>query len=96
MNLAVSLYSANPKQTAIIGDPADAAQQALIATVYSDYMPNKIVVLSTPADAANPNAPPLLKGKTLIHNKPAAYVCQDYICKRPVTTTDELAKQLAD
>ena len=46
--------------------------------------------------AADPNALPLLKNKKLVNNKPAAYVCQDYLCKKPTTKPDELARQLAE
>ena len=33
---------------------------------------------------------PLLKGKTAIGGNPTAYVCQNYTCKRPVQTSEEL------
>ena len=46
--------------------------------------------------AAAPNAPPLLKNKKLVNNKPTAYICQDYVCKKPTTKPDELANQLVD
>ena len=31
-----------------------------------------------------------------LNNKPTAYVCQNYLCKKPSTKPDELAKQLID
>ena len=96
MQWGVLFYHVPPKEIAIVGNPKDPATLALIATVYRDYLPNKVVALATPHTAANPNAPPLLKNKKLVNNKPTAYVCQDYVCKKPTTEPDELAKQLGD
>ncbi len=96
MQWGVLFYHVPPKEIAIVGDPNDPATQALIATVYRDYLPNKVVALATPQSAAAANAPPLLKNKKLVNNKPAAYVCQDYLCKRPTTKPDELAQQLIE
>ena len=93
---ALLFYHVPPEEIAIIGDPSLPATQALVAAVYRDYLPNKVVALATPAQAAKPDATPLIKLKTLIKNQPAAYVCRNYLCKKPTTAPDELAKQLVD
>ena len=93
---ALLFYHVPPKEIAIIGDPSLPATQALVAAVYRDYLPNKVVALATPEQAAKPDATPLIKLKTLVKNKPAAYVCRNYLCKKPTTTPDELAKLLFD
>ena len=36
----------------------------------------------------------LIKGRSMLGNEPTAYVCEDYVCKMPVTTPQELAEQL--
>jgi uncharacterized protein YyaL (SSP411 family) len=52
--------------------------------------------LLDPADE-RPNARlPLLQGKTLVHDKPAVYICQNYACKAPVTSELELERALQD
>ncbi len=90
----VLFYFGKPKEVAIIGDPGDPATEALIAEVYREYLPNKVVALGTPAEAAAPDAIPLLQRKTLVKGKPGAYVCQDYRCGRPTNTPEELSRQL--
>ncbi|MCZ6653751.1 MAG: thioredoxin domain-containing protein, partial [Planctomycetota bacterium] len=87
-------YHTQPKEIAIIGNPADPATQALVAEVYRNYVPNKVVALARPADAAHPDAPPLIKGKKMLDGKPTAFVCRNYKCEKPVITPAELAEQL--
>ncbi len=93
---AVLFYHVHPKEIAVIGDPKDPATQALIETVYRHYLPNKVVVLATPEQAAKPDALPLIKLKKLFKGRPAAYVCENYVCKIPTNTATELAKQLGE
>jgi uncharacterized protein YyaL (SSP411 family) len=33
---------------------------------------------------------PLLQGKALVDGKPAVYVCERFVCKRPVTEPEDL------
>jgi uncharacterized protein YyaL (SSP411 family) len=37
---------------------------------------------------------PLLEGKTLVNQAPAAYVCRNFACQLPATTVAELRHQL--
>jgi len=94
MQWAVLYHHDHPKEIAIVGDPADPATKALVAEVYRKYLPNKVVALCTPEEAKSEDALPLLRRKTLQEGRPAAYVCRDYLCGRPVTTPEALAKQL--
>ena len=94
MQWAALFYHEHPKEIAIVGDPSDSATQALVAEVYRNYLPNKVVALGTPQEALGENALPLLKRKTLVKGKPGAYVCKNYLCGRPVNAPDDLARQL--
>jgi uncharacterized protein YyaL (SSP411 family) len=59
--------------------------------IYRKYLPNRVVIVS---DKGNENIP-LLEGRRG-QGKTVAYVCRDFVCRMPVTTPDELRKQLAD
>ena len=91
---AVLFYHTAPKEVAIIGDPGDPATKALIQQVYAEYMPNKIVASCTTAQARAADALSLLTKKTKVRGQSAAYVCQNYVCRRPVTTPVALADEL--
>jgi uncharacterized protein len=60
----------------------------LAQVVRSAFRPH--VVLA----GGSPNAVPLLEGRTDVDGKPAAYVCEHFACKRPVTDPQDLAAAL--
>ena len=76
------------QEVAIVGDPDDDATQALLAEVRRRYLPNTTVALRRPEQES---VLPLLQGRTLVDGKPAAYVCENYACKLPVTNAGDLA-----
>ena len=82
------------KEVAIIGELEDVQTQALIQQLWVSYRPNLIAAISPlPPDE---NAPELLKNRDLINNKPTAYVCEHFVCLRPVNSPSELAMLLND
>jgi hypothetical protein len=86
-----------PREVAIAGPMDGAGTRDLLATVRQKFVPNKIVAWVDPgaSDAAALAVKlPLLEGKGLVDGKPAAYVCENYACQRPVTAPEELAAQL--
>ncbi len=79
------------REIAIVGDPADPAAQALLHTVRSRFLPHAVVALKHPDEEG---LLPVLESRTLVDGKPAAYVCENYACRLPVTTPEELAELL--
>ena len=75
------------REVAIVGDPDDPATQALLAAVRRRHLPNTVLALLKPGEES---VLPLLQGRTLVNGKPAAYVCEHYACKLPVTSAEEL------
>ncbi|MEP7288104.1 MAG: thioredoxin domain-containing protein [Chloroflexota bacterium] len=92
---AADLLIRGIKEIAIIGDPAQSATQALLAVTNSGFRPNAIVALS-PQDVGGTATPMLLAYRMQMAGKPAAYVCEHFICQRPVTEPEALRTLLDD
>lgn len=61
--------------------------------VLSRYLPNAITIITGEENAARADLP-VLEGRGPIDGATAAYVCENYICSRPVTTVAELRELL--
>jgi len=67
---------------AIVGPHAE----ELVRTVRSEYRPHLVLAAG--------EGVPLLDGREPIDGQAAAYVCEHFACKAPVTTAEELAAAL--
>jgi len=100
---ALDFHLSAPKEIAIIGPREDPATQALLDTVFSRYLPNKVVAGTSsppltrggPGGGQSPANPPLVRDRDMVDGKPTAYVCRNYACQLPVTGPEALAEQLA-
>jgi hypothetical protein len=52
-----------------------------------------VLVVADPDEAGFEDVP-LLAGKTAVGGAPAAYVCERFACRQPVTSADELGALL--
>ena len=91
---ALDLYLSASKEIAVIGDPKESDTAALVDEVWKCYLPNAVLAVASPHDAGPRTPIPLLAGRELVNGKPAAYVCERFACRRPVTEPEELASQL--
>ena len=83
---ALDLHFSDPQEIAVVG-----TSDALRLTALEGYRPNAVFAFSPePTDAV-----PLLAGKGLVDGNAAAYVCERFACRRPVTTAGELRAALA-
>ena len=94
MLCALDFYLGRPNEIAIVGDPASADTQSLLKAIWKAYLPNKVVAQAAPGDTSATDAISLLRDRPQIDSKPTAYVCEQFVCKQPVTTPGELASQL--
>lgn len=89
---AIDLALSPIQEIAIIGDLDDPQTQSLINAVWSSFRPYTIVAASEfpPPE----NAPALVHDRPLLNQQPTAYVCENFVCQRPVTSVEDLLSQL--
>jgi uncharacterized protein len=91
---ALDLYLSAPREVAIAGSEDDPATAELAGRVWSRFRPTMVLLGGDPSAAGWDDAP-LLAGKGLVGGRPAAYVCERFACRRPVTSPEELERELA-
>jgi len=96
MLCALDFYLGKPKEIAIVGDSDLAETQSLLKAIWAHYLPNKVVAQAAPGDTSAVDAISLLRNRPQIESKATAYVCEQFVCKQPVTTAAEIASQLLD
>jgi uncharacterized protein YyaL (SSP411 family) len=82
----IESLSAPPREVAIVGTPGPATQ-ALVRTAFGRPRPGTVMVAARPNGSSTV---PLLAGRGEVDGMPAAYVCEDLSCRRPVTSAAEL------
>jgi uncharacterized protein YyaL (SSP411 family) len=79
---AVEFRLADVKEIAIVGERGSDIERE----VWSEYRPFKVV--------ASGGDVPLLEGREAVDGKPTVYVCENFVCQRPVTSAEELREVL--
>jgi hypothetical protein len=92
---ALAFHLAPPREVAIVGDPAAADTQALLAALHTRFLPDTVLAFAAPGEvAALGERIPLLEGRLAVGGRATAYVCRDRICQLPVHRLEELVTQL--
>ena len=91
---ALDLYLGPSREIAVIGDPADDATRALLREAWTRFLPRAVLACAPAGDPSAAETVPLLGGRSEVNGRPAAYVCERFACKRPVTEPAELAALL--
>jgi uncharacterized protein YyaL (SSP411 family) len=81
---ALDFHFSPSKEVALVGDDLT----ELAAVVHADFRPH-LVLAGGPEGMS---VPPLLEGRTTVDDKPAAYVCENFTCRTPVTSVEALRR----
>jgi hypothetical protein len=91
---AADFYLNKTRQIAIIGDPKEDGQDKaeFLKEINQTYRPNTVVA------AANlpvpEGSPALLADRPMLDGKTTVYVCEGFVCRKPVNTVEELKELL--
>jgi uncharacterized protein YyaL (SSP411 family) len=83
---ALDFHLAPVKEVALVGDDVG----PLARTVRRRFRPHLVLA------GGLPDGVPLLDGRGVVDGRAAAYVCERFTCRRPVTSPEELEALLAD
>jgi uncharacterized protein len=89
---ALDLYLSASREIAIVGELE--AARPLLDEVWRRYLPNAVLAAASSDDPGAADLVPLLRDRLPVDGAPAAYVCERFVCQRPVTEPEALAAQL--
>ena len=87
---SIEFYLNLVKEIVVVGDSTEFKN-----AIWREYLPNKVVVLAENAEDSS-ELIPLLQDRKMIDNQPTAYICENFVCQKPVTTLDELKRQIGE
>ena len=98
MLVALDYSLSKPRQIVIAGKKDAPETKALLKEVHRHFLPKTILVLADGAEGQKylGEKNEAIRAMSLVDGKPAAYVCENFTCKAPVTDPKQLAKLLAE
>jgi uncharacterized protein YyaL (SSP411 family) len=87
---ALEFYFSPRREVALVGDSLD----PLADVVRKSFRPSVVLAGMALGDEEASQVVPLLQGRSPVDGRSAAYVCQNFVCRLPVTEPDELERQL--
>lgn len=87
-----------PKEIAIVGQKDSEDTKELLKAIHSRFIPNRVIAFldTSSADAEEiAGKIPLLSGREAVNGKATAYVCENFTCRLPASSPDELIRQLS-
>jgi uncharacterized protein YyaL (SSP411 family) len=88
---AIDFHLARVHEVALVGDGP--SFEALVEVVRGAYRPH-VVLAGGAGHGGAGDGVPLLRDRPPVDGRPAAYVCEGFVCQAPVTTADALAAAL--
>ena len=89
----LDLYLSDQKEAVVVTAPGFGGPAQMLRRLASAYLTSAIVV-SAPQDAADASPWPVFRGRSVIDDKPTAYICRNYACQLPTTDPDTMMSQI--
>src|SRR5205814_1162493 len=97
MLVALDYSLSKPRQIVIAGKKETPETKALLKEVHCHFLPKTILLLADGSDGQQflGEKNEAIRAMSLVDGKPAAYVCENFTCKAPVTVPSALAELLS-
>ncbi|HEV8132360.1 MAG TPA: thioredoxin domain-containing protein [Acidobacteriota bacterium] len=89
---ALDFFFGPVQEIAVVGPALQ--RKKLLQPVRQKFLPNKILAVADSVDSSLAERVPLLAAKIAVGGKAMAYVCKDYACQEPVSSSSDLEKLL--
>jgi uncharacterized protein YyaL (SSP411 family) len=98
MLVSVDFSLSKPCQIVIAVKIGDAETKTLLKEVNRHFLPNKVLILADGADGQKylGEQNEAIRAMSMIDGRPAAYVCEDFTCKAPLTDPKALSDLLSE
>jgi len=90
MMIALDFVIGPSREIVIAWDAKDQSAQEILNIIYKNFLPNKVVAFHPNQVQAIEALMPFLKQQVPIQGKPTVYICENYVCKLPVTDLSQL------
>ena len=96
MLVAVDFSLNKPRQIVIAGEADSPQTKGLLREVHRHFLPNKVLILADGAEGQRylGEKNEAIRAMSMVDGKPAAYVCENFTCKAPVTDPKALRELL--
>jgi len=96
MLVALDYSLSKPRQIVIAGRKDAPETKALLKEVHRHFLPKTILLLADGGEGQKylGEKNEAIRAMSMVEGKPAAYVCENFTCKAPVTDAGQLAKLL--
>ncbi len=97
MLTALDFYLGPTQEIVIAGKSNAADTKRMLKSVRGKFLPRAVVLLNDPDDASSTvyEIVPFIKNQTASKGRATAYVCENYVCNKPVHSACELENLLA-
>jgi len=97
MLTALSFWLGPTQEIIIAGNVEATDTKQMLKLLGSKFLPNTVILLHEKGDAASAieQIVPFIKNQTVIEGKATAYVCENYVCNRPVNNIEDFEKMIS-
>ena len=85
---ALEFHLSPVKEIVVVGPEGNELEREVLG----QYLPNAVVAISDGSDGARV---PLLNDRSMTDGAPTAFVCENFVCQRPVTSVEDLRSSIA-
>ncbi len=97
MLTALSFWLGPTQEIVIAGNAKATDTKQMLKLLHSKFLPNAVILLHEQGNkgTAIERIIPFVKNQTAIEGKATAYVCENYICNRPVNNIEDFEKMIS-